>query len=199
MSLTTYSGLKASIANWLNRDDLTNEIPDFIALTESRLAHELRIPTLEKTISVASNTQGAVNIPVDYIELKDVFFNDKPLQRVSLSELRGMDSKSGVPLVFARDASQFVLNPIPTMSSSDKLIFIYYKSVTALTDSAPTNELLSTAPELYLYGSLSEAASFLGSDSSRWEAGYQTAMSRLMQHARSSEYSGATPQISSGY
>ena len=24
MSLTTYDGLKASIANWLNRDDLTN-------------------------------------------------------------------------------------------------------------------------------------------------------------------------------
>ena len=33
MALTTYSGLKASIADWLNRSDLTNQIDDFIGLT----------------------------------------------------------------------------------------------------------------------------------------------------------------------
>ena len=32
MSLTTYTELKASIADWLLRDDLTAVIPDFIAL-----------------------------------------------------------------------------------------------------------------------------------------------------------------------
>ena len=36
MALTTYTELKSSIANWLNRDDLTTEIAgDFIALAES--------------------------------------------------------------------------------------------------------------------------------------------------------------------
>ena len=30
MALTTYAGLKASIADWLNRSDLTNQIDDFI-------------------------------------------------------------------------------------------------------------------------------------------------------------------------
>jgi hypothetical protein len=199
MSLGNYGELKSSIANWLNRTDLTAEIPDFISLAESRIAHELRIPTIEKTISVTTNSQGAINIPVDFLELKDVFYNDKPMQRVSLSELRGAGSRAGTPMIFARDAAQFVFHPTPTMTGDDTLVLIYYKSVPALTDAAPANDLLGTAPELYLYGSLVEAATFLGSDSSRWEAGYQTALGRLMQHARSAEFSGATPQIASGY
>ena len=36
MALTSYTTLKASIANWLNRSDLTSEIADdFIKLTEA--------------------------------------------------------------------------------------------------------------------------------------------------------------------
>ena len=48
MSMTTYDGLKASIANWLNRTDLATEIPDFIELAENRIFHEVRVPTNEK-------------------------------------------------------------------------------------------------------------------------------------------------------
>ena len=43
MALGTYSELKTSIANYLNRDDLTAVIPDFITLTENRLDRELRV------------------------------------------------------------------------------------------------------------------------------------------------------------
>ena len=31
MAITTYSELKTAVGNWLNRDDLTSVIPDFIA------------------------------------------------------------------------------------------------------------------------------------------------------------------------
>ena len=44
MALTTYTTLKASIANWLNRSDLTSEIADdFIKLTEADFNSKLRI------------------------------------------------------------------------------------------------------------------------------------------------------------
>ena len=36
MALNSYSALKTSIANWLNRSDLTSEIEDFIVLNRKR-------------------------------------------------------------------------------------------------------------------------------------------------------------------
>jgi len=43
MALTTYSELKTSIADWLNRSDLTTQIADFIALTEADFNSKLRV------------------------------------------------------------------------------------------------------------------------------------------------------------
>ena len=37
MALSTFSELKTSVANYLNRDDLTAVIPDFITMAESDL------------------------------------------------------------------------------------------------------------------------------------------------------------------
>jgi hypothetical protein len=44
MALATYANLKTSIANWLNRSDLTTEIAeDFIVLTEADFNSKLRV------------------------------------------------------------------------------------------------------------------------------------------------------------
>ena len=42
MALASYSDLTSSIADWLNRDDLTNVIPDFVKLAETQLNREIR-------------------------------------------------------------------------------------------------------------------------------------------------------------
>jgi hypothetical protein len=199
MSLATYDELKSSVANWLNRTDLTAEIPDFIKLAESRIAHEVRIPTLEKKAIVTVDSDGRTTIPADFLEVKDVFYNDKPLQRISNTQLRSYVKDSGTPQYFAREASKLLFFPTPTTTASDILEIIYYFEVDTLSDSAPTNVLFQTAPELYLYGALAEASNFLGSDNSRWELGYQSAFSRMLTHLRSSEFSGATPQVGNGY
>jgi hypothetical protein len=148
MSLTTYEGLKSSLANWLNRTDLTTEIPDFISLAEDRLSQEVRIPTIEKTISITLDSNGAFDIPADFLELKYAFYNNNPLQRVSLNELRDFASTSGSPEIFAREARKFIFQPIPTMTTTDKLNLIYYKNVPVLSALNPTNELLEMGPQL---------------------------------------------------
>ena len=42
MAIDTYSELKSAIADWLNRDDLTSVIPNFIELAEAELTRNLR-------------------------------------------------------------------------------------------------------------------------------------------------------------
>ena len=37
MALNNYANLKSSIANWLGRSDLTNELSDFVSLAEQDL------------------------------------------------------------------------------------------------------------------------------------------------------------------
>jgi len=49
MALTNYTELKTSIANWLNRSDLTSEIADdFIKLCEADFNAKLRIRQMEQ-------------------------------------------------------------------------------------------------------------------------------------------------------
>ena len=40
MAITTYAELKTAIANFLARSDLTDRIPEFIALAEARMSRE---------------------------------------------------------------------------------------------------------------------------------------------------------------
>tara|TARA_X000001382_G_scaffold115983_1_gene94999 strand:- start:32 stop:631 length:600 start_codon:yes stop_codon:yes gene_type:complete len=199
MSLGNYGDLKTSIANWLNRTDLTNEIPDFIELAENRIFHEVRVPTNEKTIVLTLSSDGYATLPSDFLEVKDIFFNYEPLDRVSLTKLYEYTDRSGKPTCFARETYRLKFFPTPTVSSSDEMRMIYYYDVGRLNNTATTNVMLSTAPQLYLYGSLVEASNFLGSDGSRWENGYQQAFARLIKHARDSEFAGATPEVASGY
>ena len=199
MSIASYSELKIAVANWLNRTDLSAEIPDFISLTESRLAHELRIPTIEKVAYIVPDNAGYATLPPDFLEIKDIFYNGTPVSRISLSMIHCQPTQSGTPTSFAREANELLFHPTPTMSATDKMLVIYYYQVPDLSIIAPTNDLLKSVPELYLYGSLSEAAAFLGSDQGRWEQGYQAAFSRATQHARVAEISGATPYVANGY
>jgi hypothetical protein len=76
---------------------------------------------------------------------------------------------------------------------------IYYFTPENLSATASTNSIFQTAPEIYVYGTLVEAANYLGGDGSRWESGYQSAMGRALQHAKTSEYAGASSQVQSGY
>lgn len=202
MSLTTYSGLKASIANWLNRTDLTNEIPDFIQLAENRIYHELRIPTMEKIAVLEVDEDGFANIPDDFLELKEILWNYVPLDRISLQDMYARSDLTGTPSYFARQQYKFKLYPTPTETGVGPLRIIYYFDLGRLSDEEPTNSLLSVSPELYLFAALREAGVFLGHDPQQmasWEESYQTALARLITHERSAEFAGSTPLVQSGY
>ena len=48
MALSTYDELRDSIANWADRADLAQFIPDFVALCEARFNRELRLRSMEQ-------------------------------------------------------------------------------------------------------------------------------------------------------
>ena len=59
MSLGSYSDLKTAVANWVDREDLTSRVPEFIALAEWRINKNLRIRQMERRsqMSTIANTE----------------------------------------------------------------------------------------------------------------------------------------------
>ena len=67
MALTNYNELKTSIADFLNRDDLTNIIPDFITFAETNINRDIRHWRMEKRANAVLDTQYTA-LPTDFIE-----------------------------------------------------------------------------------------------------------------------------------
>ena len=106
MALTSYSTLKASVANWLNRTDLTDEIADdFIALTEADFNSKLRIRKMinQATITIDSETES---LPTGFLQVRNFYIllssNKYPLKYLTphnMFDIRG-GSRSGRPRAY---------------------------------------------------------------------------------------------------
>ncbi len=80
MSFTTYAELQTTIAEYLARSDLTTQIPDFIRLAEVRLRRDLRIrQMLTSTSLTCTSGTATVNIPSDFLEVKDFVVAGNPV------------------------------------------------------------------------------------------------------------------------
>lgn len=164
MAITTYTELRAAIADWLNRDDLTTQIPDFIALAESTLNRVLRDSRMVTSATVAL-TSGAVAIAADALEVVFVSVssdNSQTLEQVNPQQLttlrRARLKAAGAPRYFAMVGRSILVAPIP--SSATSLVVNYFQSIPPLASNS-TNWLLTYHPDLYLYTSLMHAAPFL--------------------------------------
>ena len=70
MAISTYGELQTSVANWLDRDDLTARIPEFIALCESMVIRPLRVRGME-TLDTSIDTVGGqrnYDLPSGYLQ-----------------------------------------------------------------------------------------------------------------------------------
>ena len=203
MALSTYAELKTSIANWLNRSDLTDEIADdFIKLTEADFNAKLRIRQMEQIDTVTINAE-TVTVPTGFISVRSFYIlqssNKYPLEYITphnMFETKG-GSSSGRPRVYTIEADneteQFRFGPSPDTSYTGYLS--YYKAIAALSDSNTSNYILSTHPNIYLYGSLYHAANFLGGmdpdQKQNWLQMYIAALERCENNDKQDSYGGA--------
>ena len=73
MAVNTYTALKAAIANWLNRSDLSDEIADdFITLTEADYNAKLRIRQMEQIDSITIDSETET-VPSGFISARSFY------------------------------------------------------------------------------------------------------------------------------
>ena len=89
--ITNYTELKASIAAWGKRNDLTAVIPDFITLAEKRIKKAVNMRSMEVEASLASVPSSAlITLPTDF-QVAIALFDNSTDKREKLVQLRPVD------------------------------------------------------------------------------------------------------------
>ena len=202
MALANYSDLKTAAALWLARagdTSVTDNVADLITLAEARINRKLRIRAMEDR-ATATVSNEYVGLPTGFIEMRNFQLNTDPVTRLELMSPQQIDaiyagSQTGKPKVFCIINGEIQVRPSPDASYTAEMA--YWKKFDALSDSATTNWLITNAPDVYLWGTLAEAAPFTGDIEGGvlWEARFQSAMKELQDADDRGTWSGSTPQI----
>ena len=207
MAISTYDELKTAVANWLDRDDLTDRIPEFIALAEARMNRVLRLRMMESKYTASTvASQRNYALPTGYIQMRNFQINTSPvtpLQYVSpeiYDRLWG-GSTGGTPQFYTIITNEIQLGPIP--GSVLTLEMLFYKKITALSGTNTTEQMLTNNPDIYLYGALLEAEPFIMNDErvGLWAKGFQQAVADLQEQDNKDRHSGSALRVmnTSGY
>lgn len=198
MPFTTYAELQSSISNFLNRDDLTDVLPDFIALAEAMIERDLRHWRMqeraETTLSERYTTRPGDWLETIRLTIDETGYGD--LRAVSMNEMAVMRARAndvaGVPQYYCYSQDEIEVFPTPDASYTAELV--YYKTIDSLSDSNTSNWLLALAPDVYLYGALIHSAPYLHDDvrAQTWASMYQAAVQRLNDESKTSQYSNQT-------
>ena len=195
--IATYAELQTSVADFLNRDDLTSIIPTFIRLAEARVDRDLRHWRQEQRETIFLETQ--------YVALPETFLQPirlqimtgptgevAPISTAQMLQLRGDRSDLvGQPTNYAITAGQIELYPTPDDTYEGSIV--YYGRIPALSVSNTTNWLLTEAPDAYLYGSLIHAAPYLKDDARLvvWESLFKQSLDMLNSSSEDAKWGGS--------
>ncbi len=197
MAINDYGTLKAAVANWLERDDLTDRIPEFISMAEDTIAQDvrLRIRPMEVATDLTISARE-VALPTGFIAARRLYIDGSPIKRVEFLApenfwMRNLATQTSLPKWFTIEGENIVFGPSPDTTYTGKLL--YYQRFTALSDDADTNWLLTNARGVMLFGALLEAAPYLEDDqrSLLWSARYDDLVDKVKEANKRDRYTGA--------
>lgn len=190
MTISNYGGLKSEMASWLHRNNMTDRIPTFIQLFEASINRTMRARFMESDNPLTlTATNRTIALPDGYLEPLQLSIDLPPRiypEYKVPSQLPINITYSGLPKYWTINNTNIEFE-IP----ADKNYTIQFKMLKsfALSDSAPTNWLLTNHPDVYLWGSLMQAAPWMRNtdDLTLWSSLYKVAHKELMDHAARSK------------
>lgn len=154
-----YTSLQTEVANYLNRTNLTSQIPTFIGLAEAYLFREVRIKDIEVSVS-GTTASGYATLPADFGTLSKVSVT-------SNGSTYNLDYQSDPSTPTAVDPSPSYYSfengkiRIWGAGTGQAYTLFYVPAIAALSASNLTNWLITNASDLYLYASCLEGARYI--------------------------------------
>lgn len=194
MALDTYTGLKASVADWLNRADLTAAIPDFISMAEANFGAEFAkglragkpVPRQLHSRSDVTIVNGDEYIslpvrfqsPISFVLLGDpiiVLDYLDPTTFLAMKQANQLDGEP--PAYYTVVGEELQIYPPADAAYTGEMFFV--SRVEPLSGTNASNWVLEEHPGIYLYGALMQAAMYLKDDTRLpgWASMFATAIS----------------------
>lgn len=198
MALSNYAELQTSIANFLKRDTLTSLIPDFISLAHADINRKLRTRAQEtrETFTLSTEYTDLTTLSNVILELRNIQINTNPVAFLEYRSPFQLDQEYpstsvGKPIFYSIHGDELQVKPVPDSSYTAEITAI--TPFPALSDSNPTNWLLTNHPDIYLYGSLVSAEGYIMNDPhlALWKSLYESAINDLNTQEKRARYSGS--------
>lgn len=200
-AISNYEELCQMIWQWLDRDeaDLSRvKVDGFLRLTEARLNRIMRHPRMEK-IGMLLVDAEVTPLPLDFLELRTIYAEsspDNPLASMSPAAIkRQYRGTSGTPCAYCIEGLLLRVAPV----GSALLEIGYYAKIPALSAETPTNWLLENYPDIYLFGALVLAETYIDNPDKigQWKAAFDEAVSEAVSEGNKARW-GAGPLVPLG-
>lgn len=159
------STLQSDAASFLQRDDLTAQIPRFVEFATANFNRELRTPEMEARATSTADAEYEA-LPPDFLEVRTVTNGTREMRYLGAQQFAGLVASNAKPEVPVYTIEDFQLRvfPAPTPSSTLALTVLYYKRIPDLVGASDTNWLLDDHPDLYLWAVLFNARVWMHDD-----------------------------------
>ena len=170
----TYTGLRASLGDWLHRADLTNtDLGNFVYLYEAEFNTAMRIRKMEAQTSIVI-TSNYLAHPSDWQAWKSlkishggILYALTPISEENAGRIYG-DSYLALPQGYVVRGDRTYL--YPEADATYTVLTTYFQGVPSLSANS-TNWLMNKFPQAYLYGSLMQASQYVESPASATHTG----------------------------
>lgn len=196
--ITSYSSLQSNVADWIVKSNLTSQIKTFIQLAESSFRRDKRCRKLQsRTFSISAD---GIALPSDYHSMEE-WYHDGPtyygdikiVPAGKLAQIKDRYGATGVPAYAAIVGGRRLrFGPAPDGTYSTKME--YWRRIESLSDTVTTNWLLDEHPDIYLYGTLMEAAPYLKDDEriAVWQTRLERALEELHAATQDEQFGGGS-------
>jgi hypothetical protein len=208
--IVNYTDLKAAVSEWLMREGdtvLAARADAYIALFEAEFVADPDMRTAEmEEIDTHTISAAASALPDGYLEMIRLRVTglssgvpDQVLTYVTPSRAAELDAtqlSGGIARNYTVLAGQVFISPARWFPSGATLEMAYHKFIPLATAAGGVNWLLTKYPQIYLYGSLVQAAAAIGDDDAvaKFSAGLTAAMVKLSRSDRKRKV-GAGPLV----
>jgi hypothetical protein len=204
MSLANYSDLQGAISDWVARGDvLEPRLPDFIALTESRIQQELDVTDSEATETITPVAdQASYPLPSDYKTMRSVQVDGTPMPHPlayrTPTQFTAENTQSGETDIYTIKGLNIIIGPTPG-GNSPVFYLDYIARFVPLSDNNTTNWILTNFPDVYLFGSLAEASAYDRNVQAeqKWWGRFTSAIASVRLYLEGQRFGGSPLEIRS--